>query len=153
MPGTDDKRVRILQPPETAGAKQDIPVFFGVSEHSVGAKKLSLNLTAFPPGGNSNAHMHHDFETAIFGVKGACEIFFGERLEHSCVLTEGAFCYIPPGLPHKAYNLSETEQGLFVTARNDANEQEDVVLTPDADDGSPDERVRVTRARYAAGQL
>ncbi len=149
----EDKQVVVLEPPETEAAKQDIPVFFGVSGRSAGARRLSLNLTAFPPGANSNAHMHRDYETAIFGVKGACEIFYGERLEHSVVVGEGAFCYIPPGLPHKAYNLSETEQGLFVTARNDADEQEDVELTPEADDGLPDERVRETRRRFAAGEL
>jgi uncharacterized RmlC-like cupin family protein len=86
-------------------------------------------------------------------VKGACEIYYGNHLEHSVVLKEGAFCFIPPSLPHKAYNLSESESGLFVTARNDANEQEDVELTPDADDGSPDERVRESRRRYASGEL
>ena len=149
----DHSGVVVVNPPATEGAKQDIPVFFGVSDRSAGARGISLNLTAFPPGGNSKAHIHRQFETAIFGVKGACEIFYGERLEHSVVLKEGCFCFIPPSLPHKAYNLSESEQGLFVTARNDANEQEDVVLTPEADDASPDERVRETRRRYAAGEL
>lgn len=150
---TGTKEVLVLTPPATEQAKQEIPVFFGVSNASAGATGLSLNLTAFPPGANSNTHMHRDFETAIYGVEGAVEIYYGERLEHSCVLTRGAFCFIPPGLPHKAYNLSETEPGLFVTARNDPSEQENVVLTPEADDGSADERVRETRRRYAAGEL
>src|SRR2546421_2311265 len=143
---SDDPKdeVVVLLPPETGEAKQQIPVFFGVSERSAGATGLSLNLTAFPPGANSNAHKHRDFETAIYGVAGAVEIFYGSRLERSVVLKEGAFCFIPPDLPHKAYNLSESESGLFVTARNDANEQEDVVLVPEADDGSADERVRET---------
>jgi uncharacterized RmlC-like cupin family protein len=83
-------------------------------------------------------------------VKGAVEIFFGGQLERSVVLGEGSFCFIPPGIPHKAYNLSETEPGLFVTARNDPDEQENVVLTPEADDGSPDEKVRETRRRFAS---
>jgi uncharacterized RmlC-like cupin family protein len=152
---SDDPKdeVVVLNPPETGEAKQQIPVYFGVSERSAGAKALSLNLTAFPPGANSNTHLHDEFETAIYGVAGAVEIFYGRRLERSVVVTEGSFCFIPPGLPHKAYNLSESEPGLFVTARNDANEQESVVLVPEADDGSADERVRETRRRYAAGQL
>jgi uncharacterized RmlC-like cupin family protein len=153
MSSDDPKDVVVLHPPDTGEAKQQIPVFFGVSERSAGAKGLSLNLTAFPPGANSNEQKHREFETAIYGVAGAVEIFYGRRLERSVVVKEGAFCFIPPGLPHKAYNLSESESGLFVTARNDANEQEDVELVPEADDGSADERVRETRRRYAAGQL
>ena len=65
------------------------------------------------------------------------------------MVAEGSFCFIPPGVPHKAYNLSETESALFVTARNDPADQEHVVVTPEADDGSADERARQTRARRA----
>jgi uncharacterized RmlC-like cupin family protein len=143
------KGVVVLNPPATETARQEIPVFFGVSNASAGSRGLSLNLTVFPPGGKSNAHMHREFETAIYAVKGAVEIFYGDRLESSVVLDEGSFCFIPPGLPHKSYNLSEVEDGLFVTARNDPMEQENVVVTPEADDGSADERVRETRRRYA----
>lgn len=59
----------------------------------------------------------------------------------------GTFCFIPPELPHKAYNLSETEPALAVTARNDPREQENVVLTPEADDGTPDRVVAQLRGR------
>ena len=46
--------------------------------------------------------MHVGYETAIYGVRGDVELFYGERLERSVVVTEGSFGFIPPGLPHKA---------------------------------------------------
>ena len=149
MPPDERSDVVLVQPPEAHDAKQHLPVIFGISGASAGATGLSLQLTAFPPAGHSNAHMHVGYETAIYAVRGAVELFYGARLERSVVVEEGSFCYIPPGVPHKAYNLSETESALFVTARNDPADQEHVVVTPDADDGSADERAQHSRARRA----
>ena len=150
---TEGNEIVLVSAPAADQARQDIPVLFGISGATAGTTGLSLHLTSFPPGGNSNAHMHVGYETAICGVRGAAELVYGERLERSVVITEGSFCFIPPGLPHKAYNLSETEGAQFVTARNDPADQEHVVVTPEADDGSADDRVRRSRARHAAGGL
>jgi len=144
------QKVLVLRPEGAETAKQDIPVFFGVSEDSAGAKGLSLNVTAFPPGGHSNTHKHVGYETAIYAVSGAIEFFYGEHLEDSVVARAGDFLFIPAGVPHKTYNLSLDEPGIFVTARNDPREQENVVLTPEADDGSSEKRVEETRKRYLA---
>jgi uncharacterized RmlC-like cupin family protein len=149
----DRADVVLVRPSAPVRAKQDVSVTFGISCATAGATGLSLHLTCFPPGGHSNAHLHTGYETAIYGIRGAVELFYGEHLERSVVLTEGSFCFIPSGLPHKAYNLSETEPASFVTARNDASEQERVVVTPGADDGSADRRVRETRVRYASGDV
>jgi uncharacterized RmlC-like cupin family protein len=142
MPDPDryHEDVVLLDPPRAEAAKQDIPVFFGVSGESSGAKVLSLNVTSFPPGGSSNAHMHDGFETAIHHLNGRVAIFYGEALEDHVVLEPGCFCLIPPNLPHKAFNLSRSEPAHSVTARNDPEEQESVVLTPKADDGSAAQR-------------
>ena len=151
MAPAERKEIVLVPAPPPHQAKQHLPVLFGISRATAGATGLSLHLTSFPPGGHSNAHMHVGYETAIYGVRGDVELFYGERLERSVVVTEGSFGFIPPGLPHKAYNLSETEGALFVTARNDPADQEHVVATPEADEGSADDRVRRTRARHAAG--
>lgn len=144
-PGSQE--VVVLRPSAAVAAAQQVPVFFGVSAATAGASQLSLNLTAFAPGDCSAAHLHEDFETAVYAARGAVEIFHGPHLEHSVVVDEGSFCFIPAGVPHKAYNLSDDEPALFVTARSDPNEQERVRLTPEADDGSADERVRATKER------
>ena len=60
------------------------------------------------------------------------------------------FCFIPPFVPHKAFNLSDTEPATALSARNDPQEQENVVLTPELDDGRTDaivaERKRALKA-------
>ena len=147
MPPDERSDVVLVQPPEAHDAKQHLPVMFGISGASAGATGLSLQLTTFPPAGHSNAHLHVGYETAIYAVSGAVELFYGTHLERSVVVAEGSFCFIPPGLPHKAYNLSETQPATFVTARNDPADQEHVVVTPEADDGSADARARESRAR------
>ena len=142
--------VVVLRPEEPAVGPQQVPALVGISRQSVGAQGLALALTTFPPGASTTAHVHRGYETAIYTVEGAVALFYGNELEHVAVLAEGSFCYIPPDVPHKAYNLSETEDAVFVTARNDPVDQEHVVVTPEADDGSADERVRLSRARRAA---
>jgi uncharacterized RmlC-like cupin family protein len=143
----------VVEPPAGRTGRQDVPIRSGVSRASAGAQGISLNVTEFPPGGHTNAHLHRGFETAIYAVEGAVVLFYGEGLERSAVLREGSFCYIPPGLPHKAYNLSEEHPARFVSARNDADEPENVVPLPDADEASTDERARELRRSYAAGDL
>lgn len=41
-----------------------------------------------------------------------------------CRIDPGVFCFIPPGVPHIAFNLSDTEPALAVSCRNDSIEQE-----------------------------
>lgn len=149
LPQQED--VVVLRPAAAKQAAQQVPVHFGVSAATVGARQLSLSLTAFAPGDSTAAHAHDGFETAIYAARGNVELYYGPRLERSAVVEEGSFCFIPAGVPHKAYNLSDSEPALFVTARSDADEQERVRLTPEADDGSPDERVRATKQRFAEG--
>lgn len=140
----------LVSAPVAEHARQDVPVHFGISGATAGATGLSLHLTTFPPGANSNAHMHPGYETAIYGVRGSVALFYGEHLERCIIIPAGSFCFIPPGLPHKAYNLSETEAAQFVSARNDPADQEHVVLTAHLDDGSADRRVHRLRERHAA---
>ena len=55
------------------------------------------------------------------------ETRYGEELEKSVVNGPGDFVFIPPNLPHQAVNLSSTEPARAIVARNDSNEQENVV--------------------------
>jgi glutamate/tyrosine decarboxylase-like PLP-dependent enzyme/mannose-6-phosphate isomerase-like protein (cupin superfamily) len=112
-----------------------------------------MNVTTFPPGGCSIAHKHRDFETALYGIRGAVVLFYGERLEHEVVVGHGDFCFIAPDVPHKAYNLSDVETALFVSARNDPAEQENVVATPEAEDEPLAERVAEARRRHRSDDL
>jgi uncharacterized RmlC-like cupin family protein len=150
MMPSDDRTVLILKPSDTGEARQGMPQFFGISGKSAKATGISMNLTAFGPGGSAKSHYHKDFETAIYGISGRIALFYGEALEHECLIEPGVFCFIPPFVPHKAFNLSDTEPATALSARNDPQEQENVVLTPELDDARTDaivaERKRALKA-------
>ena len=120
-------RVVKVRPEESITTKQNLPYFVGISQETVGAKGLSMNMVVIPPGGSPKAHYHKDFETAIYLLKGRVETRFGENLKESILNEEGDFVYIPPGVPHKPINLSETETALAIVSRNDPNEHENLV--------------------------
>ena len=120
-------RVVMVRPEESIATKQNLPYFVGISQETVGAKGLSMNMVVIPPGGSPKAHYHKDFETAIYLLKGRVETWFGKNLKESIINEEGDFVYIPPGVPHKPINLSETETALAIVSRNDPNEHENVI--------------------------
>ena len=120
-------RVIMVRPKESIATKQNLPYFVGISQETVGAKGLSMNMVVIPPGGSPKAHYHKDFETAIYLLKGRVETWFGKNLKESMINEEGDFVYIPPGVPHKPINLSQTETALAIVSRNDPNEHENVI--------------------------
>ena len=120
-------RVVMVRPKESIATKQNLPYYVGISRETAGSKKLSMNMVVIPPGGSPKAHYHKDFETAIYLLKGRVETRFGKNLKESIINEEGDFVYIPPGVPHKPINLSETEAALAIVSRNDPNEHENVI--------------------------
>ena len=121
------RKVVTVRHEETITTKQNLPYYVGISKETAGAKGLSMNLVVIPPGASPKAHFHKDFETAIYLLKGRVETRFGENLQESTINVEGDFVYIPPGVPHKPVNLSETEPALAIVSRNDPNEHENVI--------------------------
>ena len=120
-------RVVTVRPEESIATKQNLPYFVGISQETVGAKGLSMNMVVIPPGGSPKAHYHKDFETAIYLLKGRVETWFGKYLKESMINEEGDFVYIQHGVPHKPINLSQTETALAIVSRNDSNEHENVI--------------------------
>ncbi|MBM14634.1 MAG: cupin [Nitrospina sp.] len=122
------RKVVTVRPEGAITTKQNLPYYVGISQETAGAKGLSMHLTVIPPGGAPKAHYHKDFETAIYLLKGKVKTLYGEYLQESTVNEEGDFVYIPPGVPHKPINLSDTDTALAIVSRNDPNEHENVVL-------------------------
>lgn len=108
-------------------AKQQIPYFVGISQATAGAQGLSMQLVVIPPGGSAVPHIHRGYETAIYVLSGRVETTYGPGLRNSVVSGPGEFLYIAPDVPHQARNLSATEPAVGLVARNDANEQENVI--------------------------
>ena len=121
------KKVVTVRSHETIATKQNLPYYVGISTATAGAMGLSMNLVVIPPGGSPKAHYHKDFETAIYLLRGRVETQFGENLQESVIHEEGDFIFIPPGVPHKPVNLSDSEPALAIVSRNDPNEHENVV--------------------------
>ena len=127
-------KVIVVRPPAESLSRQRLPFYVGVSEPTTGAHGLSLNLIVIPPGGSAQPHRHCGYETAIYVLEGEVETRFGPGLRQSVISVAGDFVYIPPDLPHQPINLSQTEPARAIVARNDANEQESVVLYDPASD-------------------
>jgi uncharacterized RmlC-like cupin family protein len=117
-----------VRPDEEILSRQHLPYFVGVSADTAGATAISMNLIVIPPGGAAKAHLHLGYETAIYILAGQVQTFYGPGLRESTTNQAGDFLFIPAGLPHQPVNLSSTQPVRAIVARNDANEQESVVL-------------------------
>lgn len=125
----DDKSPQIVtvRAEESSDNTQKLSFFLGISDRSVGAKGISLYKVVIPPGAKAQPHIHKNFETAIYVLKGRVETRYGEGLTESVINEPGDFVYIPADLPHQPINLSDTEAAEALVARNDPSEQENVV--------------------------
>ncbi|MBK8434889.1 MAG: cupin domain-containing protein [Chloroflexi bacterium] len=117
-----------IRPSADVLTKQGLPNFVGISAETAGARGLSMNIVVVPPGGAAETHYHDGYETAIYVLAGSVKTLYGANLEHESINGAGDFIFIPPNLPHKAINLSQSEPARAIVARNDPREQESVVL-------------------------
>lgn len=121
------KEIITVRPDTEIMTRQRLPYFVGISSTTAGAKGISMNLIVIPPSGKAEPHLHRGYETAIYILKGRVETRYGPGLRQSVINEAGDFIYIPADLPHQPFNLSTTETALAIVARNDPNEQENVV--------------------------
>lgn len=115
-----------VRPDAATMTRQRLPNFVGVSAATAGATGISMNLVIIPLGGAAEPHLHRNYETAIYLLKGRVETRYGSGLRHSVIHEAGDFIFIPANVPHQPINLSGTEPAHAIVARNDANEQESV---------------------------
>ena len=107
---------------------QQLPNFVGISAATAGATGISMNVVTIPAGAAAVPHLHRGCETAIFLLRGRVETRYGPDLSKSVISETGDFIFIPPGVPHQAVNLSDTDPAYAIVARNDPSEQENVFL-------------------------
>jgi uncharacterized RmlC-like cupin family protein len=122
----DERSVQALRPELEVLTRQRLPYFIGISGKTVGARGLSMHIVVIPPGARAEPHRHVGYETGIYVLEGRVLTRWGASLEHEVVSEPGDFLFVPPGVPHEAINLSETEPARAVVARNDPEEQEKV---------------------------
>lgn len=119
-------KIITVRPETTTMTRQHLPNFVGISAATTGASGISMNLVIIPAGGAAEPHLHRNYETAIYLLKGRVETRYGEGLRQSVINEAGDFIFIPANVPHQPINLSDTEPAQAIVARNDANEQESV---------------------------
>jgi len=130
-----EEKIVTVRSPEKIISRQELPYFVGISAATAGAKGISMNMVIIPPGGAAKPHRHRGFESAIYLIKGRVETRYGPGLKQSVINEAGDFIFIPPDVPHQPRNLSATEPAIAIVARNDPNEQENVVpYDPDKDE-------------------
>jgi uncharacterized RmlC-like cupin family protein len=133
--GPNAPTVVAIRPSAETMTRQQLPYFVGIAGTTAGATGLSMNLVVIPPGGAAEPHIHRGYETAVYLLKGRVETRYGPRLRQSMINEAGDFIFIPADVPHQPVNLSDTEPAHAIVARNDPDEQENVVLyDPDKDE-------------------
>ena len=90
-----------------------------------------MHLGVVPPGAAATPHKHDGHETAIYVLRGRAGMDYGDRLEHRIEAGAGDFVYIAAGVPHRPFNLSDTEPVEYLVARTDPHQEESVVLLPE----------------------
>ena len=118
--------VRAIRPDREVMTRQRIPYFIGVSGQTVDARGIAMHMVVIPPGARSEPHSHRGYETAIYVLEGRVETRYGAGLAQSVVSEPGDFLFIPPGVPHEAINLSQSEPARAIVARNDPAELDKV---------------------------
>ena len=111
--------------------KQGMDYFAGISAESAGSSGICMHMLVLPPGGKAKPHYHESHETAIFQLEGSTSFYHGPNLEFLDHVGEGDYVYIPAGVPHQPFNPGDKVARALI-ARTDPNEQESVVLLPDA---------------------
>src|SRR5436305_10179828 len=119
--------VKAVRPEREVLTRQRLPYFVGISGETVGARGLSMHTVVIPPGAKAEPHSHRGYETAIYVLAGRVETRYGARLESSVVSEAGDFLFIPPGIPHEARNLRDSEPARAIVARNHPAEQDTVI--------------------------
>lgn len=122
---------RLVRGGDQFHGKQGLDYFSGISAETTGSKAICMHLLAMPPGARAKPHYHEAHETAIFMLEGESEMLYGENLEKLMRVKAGDFVYIPAMMPHQPYNPTD-KVARAVIARTDPNEQESVILLPEA---------------------
>jgi uncharacterized RmlC-like cupin family protein len=121
-------KIVTVRPSKEVMTRQRLPNLVGISQLTAGSKGISMNLVTIPPGGAAKPHLHRGYETAIYILAGRVRTRYGPNLTQETINETGDFIFIPADVPHQPINLSDSEPARAIVARNDANEQESVVL-------------------------
>jgi len=92
-----------------------------------GERGVWIGTVTQAPGSKTGKHHHGRHEAALYVVRGAAEIRWGESLEFGANVRAGDFIYFSPFVPHQEFNRHPDEPVEYVVVRTD-NERIAVAL-------------------------
>lgn len=101
-----------------------------ISGKSVGSRDLWMGETHVHPDTASANHHHGESETAIYVVSGSpVFVFLEDGAERRLETRPGDYVYVPPFVPHREENPSDSDEAVVVIARTT---QEAIVVNLDS---------------------
>jgi uncharacterized RmlC-like cupin family protein len=101
-----------------------------ISGRTVGARDLWMGQTHVHPATSSANHHHGESESAIYVLAGSpVFVFLEDGAERRLETKPGDYVYVPPFVPHREENPSETDEAVVVLARTT---QEAIVVNLDS---------------------
>jgi uncharacterized RmlC-like cupin family protein len=92
--------------------------FEAISGKRVGSRELWMGETHVGPNTASANHHHGESETAIYVVSGhPVFVFLEDGSERRLQTQPGDYVYVPPFVPHREENPSNTDEAVVVIAR------------------------------------
>ena len=93
--------------------------FEAISGRMTGSRNIWMGKNHVAPGMVSSDHHHGKAETGIYVVSGHPVFVFLEDDEERRIETQpGDYIFVPPWVPHREENPSETEEAVVVLARS-----------------------------------
>jgi uncharacterized RmlC-like cupin family protein len=100
-----------------------------ISGATVGAQRIWMGQTHVAAATRSGDHHHGESETAIYVVAGhPVFVFLEDGAERRLEAKPGDYVYVPPFVPHREENPSESDEAVVVLARTT---QEAIVVNLD----------------------
>ena len=127
-----DDGVRLDQPGTKYVSAQGVTYHAGVSRHTAGSEKVSMNGLPMPPGVKSKLHIHKGIETIAYMLESECTLFHGQKLENQTLAKQGEQIFIPDDVPHVPCNLGD-KRCVWIVVHPSGDHQDDLISTEELD--------------------